>query len=71
MKKLYATFFLALGLLAAKAQTFSPALVSTEPNTYAYNFSQVKGNESKQIDFIIFFSFMLPNFRSFLIPNSG
>lgn len=53
MKKLYATVFFALGLLAAKAQTFSPAVKSTGTNTFSYNFSQVKGNESKQIDFII------------------
>jgi len=53
MKKLYTITCLSIGMFAVKAQTFSPALKSTGTNTFTYDFSQVKGNASKQIDFTI------------------
>jgi len=53
MKKLYTIACLSIGMFAAKAQTFSPALKSTGTNTFTYNFNQVVNNSSKQIDFTI------------------
>lgn len=54
MRKLYIIAFLSVVFFTVKAQTtFSPAVKSTGTNTFTYSFSQVKGNDSKQIDFII------------------
>ena len=53
MKKFYAIACLSFGVFVSHAQTFSPAVKSGGTNTFTYDFSQVKGNSSKQIDFTI------------------
>ena len=53
MKKMYTIACLSIGMFTAHAQTFSPAFKSSGSNTFSYDFSQVKGNSSKQIDFTI------------------